>query len=111
MASMKGKVVAISGGASGIGLATAKIVHERGASVALADINAVNLTEATKEISQNHPTVDQKITTSVVDVSKSDEVNEWIASVVKDHGKIDCAANVVSAPATVETICSNMRHR
>lgn len=94
MASFEGKVVALTGGGSGIGLATAKILHARGASLALADISAKNLTVAAQEISQNHPTTTQKVTTTVLDVSKSSEVNDWIDSVVREHGKLDCGANI-----------------
>jgi NAD(P)-dependent dehydrogenase (short-subunit alcohol dehydrogenase family) len=44
--SIKGKVVAITGGARGIGLATATALHGRGARVAVGDIDDVTLKES-----------------------------------------------------------------
>jgi NAD(P)-dependent dehydrogenase (short-subunit alcohol dehydrogenase family) len=46
MTSIKGKVVAITGGARGIGLATATTLHGRGARVAIGDIDDITLKES-----------------------------------------------------------------
>lgn len=45
-----GKVIAITGAASGIGLATSKMLASRGASLALADLNAALLQTAVEDI-------------------------------------------------------------
>ena len=48
--SLEGKVAIITGGASGIGLASAKRLAEAGAYIALCDINESNGKEAVAEI-------------------------------------------------------------
>ncbi|KAF2436843.1 oxidoreductase [Tothia fuscella] len=90
MASLKGKVIAITGAATGIGRATARILASRGATLSLCDINADQLqrtAESFQESSKNH-------LTTRVDVSKSDQVNSWIAATVDKFGKLDGAANI-----------------
>ncbi|KAH6972137.1 hypothetical protein BKA56DRAFT_677110 [Ilyonectria sp. MPI-CAGE-AT-0026] len=94
MASLTGKVIALSGAASGIGLATAKILYERGASLALCDIRKDVLEKVAAEVSQKGVAKDQKMTLMKVDVSNTDDVNNWIDQAVKDFGRLDGAANI-----------------
>lgn len=89
MASLQGKVIAITGGASGIGLATARESALRGASLALCDINQDAVDKAVAELKSTNTDV---IGTRV-DVTKSDEVDAWIANVVEHFGKLDGAVN------------------
>ncbi|KAL0933013.1 short chain dehydrogenase reductase family [Colletotrichum truncatum] len=90
MSSLEGKVYAFTGGASGIGLATAKIIAKRGATVCMADIDPDAMREAEAYFAE------QKTPFSVtrVDVSKKDEVESWIGGIVKQFGRLDGAANV-----------------
>jgi NAD(P)-dependent dehydrogenase (short-subunit alcohol dehydrogenase family) len=46
----KGKVIAVTGAASGIGRATAKMLAERGALLAIADVNGKLLNTVSEEI-------------------------------------------------------------
>jgi NAD(P)-dependent dehydrogenase (short-subunit alcohol dehydrogenase family) len=79
---LQGKVFAISGGASGIGLATAEILHRRGASVAIGDIDPETL--------QTDPA---RVVCTSLDVSKRPSVEDWISGIVEKFGKLDGAAN------------------
>lgn len=90
MASMEGRVIAITGGASGIGLSLAKLLSSRGAILSLADIQQGALDAAAKSIEE----AGGKVLTSVIDVSKSQEVNKWIEKTIKELGRLDGAANL-----------------
>lgn len=95
MAQLQGKVIAITGAGSGIGAATARECASRGASLALCDINPDQLNTVVEEIKAKGTDV----VGTRVDVSRSDNVDAWIAGTVKHFGKLDGAANV----AGVET--------
>ena len=90
MASLHGKVVAITDGASGTGLATAKLVASGGAVVSIADINQSALEEVDREIKKNGG----RVMITKVNLTKSTEVNSWIEKIVKEFGKLDGAANL-----------------
>jgi len=89
-ASLGGKVFAITGGASGIGLATAKILSSRGATVCIADVNP----DATKSTEEYFASIKAPFMITKVDVSKKPEVESWIDSIVEKFGRLDGAANV-----------------
>ncbi|KAL8945797.1 MAG: hypothetical protein Q9183_008004, partial [Haloplaca sp. 2 TL-2023] len=92
MASFNGKVIAITGPASGIGLATAHLLASRGASLALADVQQEALTKVSSSIQQATP--DAKIHTKVVNVASAKEIETWIADTTAHFGKLDGAANL-----------------
>ncbi|KAJ5369123.1 uncharacterized protein N7496_008883 [Penicillium cataractarum] len=96
MASFEGKVIAITGAASGMGLATAKLVASRGAIVSMADINEAALQTAIGSL----PGSEKHIYT-IVDVRDSSQVDSWIQSTVDKLGKLDGAVNMagVISPA------------
>lgn len=84
-------VVAITGGASGIGLATAKLLVGRGIKVSIADISG--LEEAILEIAQ-HASAPDSVYAQKVDVRDLPQVQAWIAATVKQFGDLDGAANI-----------------
>lgn len=87
---LAGKVFAITGGASGIGLATAKLLSKRGAAVGIGDVDP----EAMKAAEEHFSALGASFTVSKVDVSNRSEVDSWIESVVERFGRLDGAANV-----------------
>ncbi|KAE8155025.1 hypothetical protein BDV25DRAFT_170342 [Aspergillus avenaceus] len=94
--SFENKVIAITGAASGMGLATARLLASRGATISLADINETAVQEATTSL----PGSNKHIYT-VVDVCSSQSVDAWIQSTVDKLGKLDGAVNMagVISPA------------
>lgn len=90
MASLKGKVIAITGAGSGIGLATARECAARGASLALCDISQETVDKVVSEIK----TAGVEVIGTQLDVSKSDAVDAWISQIVSHYGRLDGAANV-----------------
>jgi len=89
---MQGKVFAISGGASGIGLATAETLHRRGASIAIGDIDpqALQAAATSNQTFQTHP---DRVLCTQLDVSNRSSVESWIASVLDKFDRLDGAAN------------------
>lgn len=90
MATFEGKVYAVTGAASGIGLAIAQALAKKGAVVSLSDVNAENLDKAIHSLDGGR----EKHMTTIVDVRKSADVDKWIADTVSKHGQLDGAANI-----------------
>lgn len=96
----KDKVIAVTGAGQGMGLATAIVLAQRGASVSIADINAANLDKAKEKIQSEAPRA--KVFTYTVDVSKEEAVEAWIRETVATFGRLDGAANVAGVvPDTI----------
>ena len=81
------KVIAISGAASGIGLALASQCLAKGAKVAMADINHQALAEC---LSTATPS---QLLKTVVDVSNATSVSRWADDVYQHFGTIDMVVN------------------
>jgi len=84
-----GAVVVITGGASGIGLATARAFHDRGAHVVLADINQQGLQRAEQHIRQHNPESTGKILGVPTDVTEEQQVQGLMRQTVEAFGRID----------------------
>lgn len=91
-----GQVLAITGGADGIGLATSLLLFARGATIAVSDVSvqALALLEQTLQNRSTAALPGQKWSTSVVDVAKDSDVQSWIEDIVQKFGRLDHAANV-----------------
>jgi len=85
-----GKVIAITGGASGIGLSVAKLLSSLGAKVSLGDVSEEGLASAAKDIESSGG----EVLTKVIDVRKRETVEVWIKETVDKFGKLDGAANI-----------------
>ncbi|ORY09231.1 hypothetical protein BCR34DRAFT_487693 [Clohesyomyces aquaticus] len=90
MASFEGKVIAITGGASGIGFETAKLLVSRGAKVSIADIDDGALGEAWVELRKDGG----EAMTYKLDVRDRKHVDAWISATVSKFGRLDGAANI-----------------
>lgn len=99
MQDLSGKVVALTGAASGIGRALAVGLASEGAHLALGDIDAEGL-RTTAGMCGHGPTV----TTHVVDVADRSAVEAFARAVVRDHGGVDLLVNNagIGCVATVE---------
>ena len=89
MYSIKGKVAIITGGASGIGLATAKALLEKGGKVLIADYNKEALDSVLKDLKGKN----QEVEGFVADVSKEEDVKNMVAAAVKAFGRLDIIFN------------------
>lgn len=88
----EGKVIAITGGASGIGLATAHYLAIRGATLSLADVQPVALAAAADSIRAEAPNT--KILIFDLDVRNPAQVKAWIEATVTKFGALHGAANL-----------------
>jgi NAD(P)-dependent dehydrogenase (short-subunit alcohol dehydrogenase family) len=87
-----GRVYAISGGASGLGLAAAKLLAKSGASVSLSDISESNLVAAAAAIKEQTP--DAKVITHALDVRSRPDVQAWITRTVDELGNLHGSVNM-----------------
>ncbi|KAF2468927.1 NAD(P)-binding protein [Lindgomyces ingoldianus] len=88
---IKGKVIVLTGAASGIGFQTSLLLARQGAYLSIADINEAALKEKTTEIEKVST---GKVLATLVDVRDDKSVNAWIAKTVETFGKLDGAVNL-----------------
>jgi 3-oxoacyl-[acyl-carrier protein] reductase len=86
---LQDKVVVITGGARGIGRAVALAVAERGAHVALLDLDATALAKACAECAE----FGVRAQPYVVNVTREEEVVAVMARVASDFGRLDALIN------------------
>lgn len=86
---MKGKVVLITGGAGGIGKATALKFLENGAHVVLVDLKEEALAIARKDLQQ----YESQLYTISADVTNEQDVANYVRETVENFGKIDVFFN------------------
>lgn len=88
-----GKVIALTGAASGIGLECARLLASRGATLSLADVQWEALQALQKDLEATFDGV-QEVFAHKVDVRCHEQVDEWIAATVARFGRLDGAANL-----------------
>jgi len=103
MASLKGKVAVITGGNSGIGLATAKRFVAEGAYVFITGRRQAELNEAAAEIGSN-------VTAVRGDVSNLEDLDRLYQEVKSKKGKIDIVFANAGIVETVETPAATPEH-
>lgn len=96
---LKDKVCIVTGGASGIGLATVKLFVRHGARVAIADVDGVKAGEAARALGDAALGIG-------CDVSRASEVLVMVETVISAFGRIDVLVNNAGfgITGTVETI-------
>jgi len=89
---LKGKVAIITGGAQGIGFATAEKFLAEGAVVAVADVRREAVDAAVRELVEGgaHP---GHVEGHVVDVTRRDQIDAMVEAVKTRHGRIDVLVN------------------
>jgi NADP-dependent 3-hydroxy acid dehydrogenase YdfG len=85
MAGINGKVVAITGASSGIGEATARLLAERGAVVALGARRTDRLDKLAREIRDNGG----RAVTRATDVTRRADLERLVAGAVGEFGRLD----------------------
>lgn len=83
------RVAIITGGAQGIGLATARRMLDSGASVALWDIDAALLATTRTDLSS----FGRRVSTTVVELSDEAAVQQATSMALAQHGRIDILVN------------------
>jgi NAD(P)-dependent dehydrogenase (short-subunit alcohol dehydrogenase family) len=87
---LSGRVAAITGGAQGIGAATAKMLAEQGADLALLDLQADAVQKLASQLQQS---TGREILGLACDVRDANQVTQCINQVVAKFGKIDILVN------------------
>jgi NAD(P)-dependent dehydrogenase (short-subunit alcohol dehydrogenase family) len=80
MTNYSNKVALVTGGNSGIGYATAKLLQSKGVKVVISGSNQENTKKAAQELG---------VTGLVADVTKLDQIDHLVSETVKLHSKID----------------------
>jgi NAD(P)-dependent dehydrogenase (short-subunit alcohol dehydrogenase family) len=89
MISLKDKVAIVTGGASGIGLATAEVFGQKGVKVILGDYNEKTGKAAEKQLKDKG----YEVSFVLVDASNESSVEHLVASAVQAFGKVDIMVN------------------
>lgn len=92
---IKDRLFVISGGSSGLGLATARNLHERGGYIAILDLNADSGADAVKELGSERSCFFEADVSDTESIAKAVEgVSKWIQETKKPIGGIISAAGV-----------------
>lgn len=98
MKKLKDKVAIITGGAQGIGLATAQLFLQEGCRVMLVDILEPELLKAIKEFNNAN------VSYCIADVSQANEVRKYVNKTLETYGKVDIFFNNAGIEGKVKPI-------
>src|SRR5471030_1333804 len=98
---MRGKIALVTGGSSGIGLATVAAFARQGATVVLASRDEKRAGAALKSIKSP-----KNVSWIACDVSKAKDIAKLCAAIRKKHGRLDYAFNNGGSGARVVPIAT-----
>ncbi|MHB1700326.1 MAG: SDR family NAD(P)-dependent oxidoreductase [Acidobacteriaceae bacterium] len=99
-----GKVAVITGGASGIGRASALIFLDQGAKVVIADMNTATAEQTLSLAAQRGHA--ESIRFIRTDVSQEDDIKAMVALAIGRFGRLDCMFNNAGVGGAMGPICS-----
>jgi len=100
---LSGKVAIVTGGASGIGAATARLFAQHGALVEVAEIDR----ERAERIRDEVTGAGGRIRSHVVDVTLDDDVDRLAEAVLAGHGRVDVLVNNVGDYRPLVPFCES----
>src|SRR5215831_1249328 len=100
---VEGKVALVTGGASGIGRATALTFAREGAKLVVADTNEDGGQQTVHMITENGG----EATFVQVDVTQATAVEALISKVVETYGRLDCAHNNAGIASGVRALTAD----
>jgi NAD(P)-dependent dehydrogenase (short-subunit alcohol dehydrogenase family) len=84
-----GAVAVITGGASGIGLATARALYAKGAHIVLSDINSQGLQQAGQQVRELNPSSTAQVILAPANVTSEEQMQELMREALSASGRID----------------------
>ena len=108
---LSGQIAVVTGGASGIGRATARLLAARGAHVVVADLNVEGARAVAEELVGHHGT--RRALAVEVDVTDEDRVSDMVDRTVLEYGGLDilvASAGLATSAAVTETTLEDWEH-
>ena len=84
---LKDKIIVVTGGASGIGKATAQVLAAQGATVHIGDLDSAGAERTAQEIEGG------QVSATALDLAKADSVKSFTEQVLAKHGRVDGLVN------------------
>lgn len=92
---LTGRVAVVTGGASGIGRATAGLLAQAGATLVLGDIDGDGVRRAAEEIAAESG---RPVSALRTDVTQRADIDALVGSAVERHGTVDIMGNIAGVP-------------
>lgn len=99
MVDLSGKTIIVTGGASGIGFATARLLAEAGANLVVADLDQAACDAAVAKLPAGSAAIAVR-----ADVSSEGDVRAMVDAAVSRFGRLDGACNAAGVPQTGKLI-------
>lgn len=106
---ISGRSAVVTGAAQGIGLEIARLLHEHGADVVLADRDEMAAAKAAQQIAQDPDSADGRILHCPCDVTDEEQVDALAARAMDELGRIDIWVNNagIAADASLRNLTSD----